>query len=148
MNKAAVKILSVVVIAAALIAGGYFVKNSFVCFAGGGSVDYLPPTQVAYDTPIELKLTLERWAAPECLRGKTSERYSEVKCHYRLGGEAEYREIAMPLSDEPDNMRAVYKGIIPAVPRAQNQGAAIEYYFDYKINGEYRRLDEKALVLN
>ncbi len=139
-NKAAVTFLVI----ALLVAGGvfWFYKGAS-CVAGGGGAEHAAPAGYSAQKPVTLELELVRWGAPQCLKGKVTEDYSEVKCHFRLKGDADY--IVQPMEGKVlDDNRALYTCAVPAL-KTEGEGD-LEYFFDFKMNGVYSRRDEKLLT--
>ncbi len=140
------KTLIGIIFASLFLVGAWaFIHYAAECFAGGGGSEHTPPPAVTFGSPIELKLELNRWAAPQCLRGKTSEAFSDVKCHYRLKGDHNYQILSMQLVNE-DKTRAYYECMIPALAKNDIHDFDVEYFFDFKMNEVYSRRDEKPLV--
>jgi hypothetical protein len=139
MSKAK-KILSGIAVIIALVLGWMFFHYGLSCVAGGGGSEHIPPSVTS--GPIELNLLLSRWAAPQCLTGKTSEHFSEVKCHYRMQGERAYEALSMQMIQEEKN-RAFYRCTIPKLAGV----STIEYFFDFKMDGTYNKRNEKPLAI-
>ena len=74
--------------------------------------------------------------------GKLSERYTEIRCHYRIAGGAQYDVVPMtPIAETKE--RLTVQGVIPAL--AAKPGDKLEYFMDMKFDGVYNKGVEHLL---
>ena len=124
-----------------LLSGAVFaVHHKGACLAGGGSAQYTAPEEFTVGAPLVLELKLSRWGAPQCMTDQVIDHFTEVKCHFRAKGAADYATLDMQ-GTVIDNNNVSYSCTIPA----KAVTSQIEYYFDYKMDGVYSRRDEPVL---
>lgn len=133
-------IFIIVALLVVLAAGALMVRHLGTCMAGGGGSEHIAPKQFTTGTPLVLELKLSRWGAPQCMKGSVIDRFTEVKCHFRAKGAADFTTLDMQGRAVDDN-NAAYACPIPA----DAVTSEIEYYFDYKMDGVYSRRDEPVL---
>ena len=137
----------------AVVAGGaWYFTNMAKCFSSGGGVNFLPPVSIVSSQPLDLDVTLHTWGDNSCISDKYWEDdvprniFTNVQCHYRLSGEADYKSAAMTLlNDKVDDMsyRATYRCAIP--PQKAVAPANLEYYFDYGWADNIQTLTQKPV---
>lgn len=105
---------------------------------GGGGSEQYPPATVQSGQPAIVKYIVSVWGQGGAIAG----RYRDITLHYRLTGDADYREVAARPAPLPDNYRKAtternqweaYEFVIPPYP--VGQGGTIEYYVTSKLDG-------------
>ena len=99
---------------------------------GGGSVN-VPPDAIAYGHTTSLRLELSVWGAGS---GKITNRYTEVRCHYKPEKATTFTSIEGRIETESkDRMFMIFD--LP--PYSAADGAYVEYYFDMKLDGHHNK---------
>jgi len=108
------------------------------CPGGGGSV-YIPPKSIRIGQPTTLTMELTSWGAGF---GKLSKRYTEIQCHFRIAGTANYSVVPMtPIAETSE--RLTVQCVIP--PLTAKPGDKLEYYIDEKFDGVYNKRVEQPV---
>ena len=111
----------------------------FSSCAGGGGTTHLPPKSIRIGQPISLIMELNAWGAGS---GKLSKRYTDIQCHYRVGGDDKF--IAIPMSPTAENSTLLtVQCILP--PLTAKPGEKLEYYIDMKFDGVYNKRMESPV---
>jgi hypothetical protein len=97
---------------------------------GGGSVHH-PPEKIIVNQPTKLAIELVVWGEGS---GKMSERWKDVKCHYRVGPN-DWAAIDMTVESEQKEKIT----FVCTIPPQQKAGVKLEYYFDMLFDGHYNK---------
>jgi hypothetical protein len=101
---------------------------------------HLPPACIVQGEPTQIEIEFSVWGQGT---GKMSQRWTEVRCHYRLVGEKDYATIPMrPIAEEETKIR--FAGTIPPQERV---GAYLVYYIDELFDGHYNRRNERPIPI-
>jgi len=101
--------------------------------AGGGGSKHAPPDVIEYSQSTPLQLELSVWGAGS---GKMTERYTEVRCHYKPENADSFSIIEGNVeSESEDRMVVAFK--LPAF--TPEEGDYVEYYFDMNLDGRYNK---------
>jgi hypothetical protein len=123
-----------------LVVSALFLSSCDRSPGGGGSAN-VPPDSIAYGQPMPLRLELSVWGAGS---GKVSERYSDIRCHYKTEKASEFTPLQGRFESEAtDRMFVVFE--LP--PFSAADGAHVEYYFDMKLDGHYNKRDVARVPL-
>ena len=109
--------------------------------AGGGGSVHIAPVSIKYGEPAVLRYELSVWGAGS---GKVSNRYTEIKCHYKAEKASAYTILAGTIDSESSD-RIVVLFTVPSL--AMSDGAYVEYFFDEKLDGHYNKRDTQRVVL-
>ncbi|MBP7253207.1 MAG: hypothetical protein KBA75_06970 [Alphaproteobacteria bacterium] len=105
---------------------------------GGGGSEQYPPATVQAGQPAIVKYIVSVWGQGGSIAG----RYRDITLHYRLLGEADYRDVAARPAPLPENYRKAtternqweaYEFVIPPTPAGQ--GGTIEFFITSKLDG-------------
>ena len=107
--------------------------------AGGGGSTHIPPKTILIGQPTSLILELNAWGAGS---GKLSKRYTDIQCHYRVGGDEKFTAIPMYPTAETSTLLTV-QCILP--PLTAKPGDKLEYYIDMKFDGVYNKRMESLV---
>ncbi len=110
-----------------------------VSCAGGGGSKHIPPKTILIGQPTRLIMELNAWGAGS---GKLSKRYTDIQCHYRVGGDDKF--ISIPMSPTAENSTLLtVQCILP--PLSAKPGEKLEYYIDMKFDGVYSKRTESPV---
>lgn len=117
-----------------------FICLFFASCAGGGGTTHIPPKSIRIGQPTPLVMELSSWGAGS---GKLSKRYTDIQCHYRVGGNDKFTTVPMVPKMETPTLLTVECTIPPLVAKP---GEKLEYYIDMKFDGVYNKRNEAPIL--